>query len=100
MWCGLVLAFSVRVDDYQGLQVYRVPLMPRGRGSGARLALNYLSFVFFASALAPGLLRGKRVDVVLVYGISPILQAIPGIWLAKLKKAKTATWVQDLWPRA
>ena len=92
--------FSVRVDDYQGLQVYRVPLMPRGRGSGARLALNYLSFVFFASALGPWLLRRKPVDVVLVYGMSPILQAIPGIWLAKLKKAKVVTWVQDLWPES
>jgi glycosyltransferase involved in cell wall biosynthesis len=91
---------SVRVDEYQGLCVYRVPLVPRGRGSGFRLALNYLSFVFFASVVGPWLLRGRQVDVVLVHGMSPILQSIPGIWLARFKKAKVVTWVQDLWPES
>jgi glycosyltransferase involved in cell wall biosynthesis len=92
--------FSVRTEEYCGLRVQRVPLLPRGRGSGARLALNYLSFVLFASILGPWLLRGKRFDLVFVHGMSPILQAIPGIWLGRLKKAKVVTWVQDLWPES
>ena len=91
---------SVRVQEHQGLQIHRVPLLPRGRGSGLRLALNYLSFVVFASTVGPWLLRGKRFDVILVYGISPILQAIPGIFLARVKRAKLVTWVQDLWPES
>lgn len=91
---------SVRVDEHQGLQIYRVPLFPRGKGSGVRLALNYLSFVVFASMLGPWLLRGRKFDVVFVHGMSPILQAIPGICLAWVKRAKLVTWVQDLWPES
>ena len=91
---------SVRTDQYRGLAVHRVPLIPRGRGSGIRLALNYMSFVVFASVFGPWHLRGKPIDVVLVHGISPILQAIPGIWLARLKRARVVTWVQDLWPES
>lgn len=92
--------FSVRTDEYRGIPVHRVPLIPRGRGSGIRLALNYLSFVFFASIIGPWHLRGNPIDVVLVHGMSPILQAIPGIWLARLKGARVVTWVQDLWPES
>jgi glycosyltransferase involved in cell wall biosynthesis len=46
------------------------------------------------------LLRGRRFDAVLVYAPSPILQAIPAVWLAWLKHAKLVTWVQDLWPES
>ena len=92
--------FSARVDEYRGLPVYRVPLIPRGRGSGFRLAVNYLSFVVSATTLGPWLLRRKPLDAVFVYGISPILQAIPAIWIAWLKKAKVITWVQDQWPES
>ena len=91
---------SVRTDEYRGIRMHRVPLIPRGRGSGIRLALNYLSFVVFASIIGPWHLRGKKIDVVLVHGMSPILQAIPGIWLARLKGARVVTWVQDLWPES
>lgn len=91
---------SARVDEYRGLPVYRVPLIPRGRGSGFRLAMNYLSFVVFAAILGPWFLRRKPLDAVLVYGISPILQAIPAIWIGWLKRAKVITWVQDQWPES
>jgi glycosyltransferase involved in cell wall biosynthesis len=80
--------------------VFRVPVIPRGRGAAWRLAANYLSFVVGASLLGPWLLRGERVDVILVYGMSPILQAVPGILLKWLKRAALITWVQDLWPQS
>ena len=32
-------------EEHRGTEVVRVPLIPRGDGSGVRLALNYLSFV-------------------------------------------------------
>lgn len=93
-------ALSMRVDKYQGLPVFRVPLLPRGRRSGVRLALNYISFVLSASLLGPIMLRGRSVDAVFVYGISPILQAIPAVLIGRLKKAKVVTWVQDQWPES
>lgn len=92
-------AAALRNDSYDGVPVFRVPLAPRGRGV-LRLALNYLSFVVSAAMFGPWLLRGRRFDTVLVYAPSPILQAIPAVWLAWLKRARLATWVQDLWPQS
>ena len=93
-------ADSLGKQIHGGLTIYRVPLMPRGRGSALRLVLNYLSFVVSAAVFGPWLLRGRSFDAILVYAPSPILQAIPAIWLAWLKGAKLVTWVQDLWPES
>jgi glycosyltransferase involved in cell wall biosynthesis len=83
-----------------GYTIHRVPLCPRGKGSALRLVANYLSFVASASLLGPWLLRRQKFDVIFVYGISPILQALPGIALKVVKGAKLVTWVQDLWPQS
>lgn len=92
------LSFGVEVHD--GLAIHRVPIVPRGKGTALNLVLNYLSFVAAATVFAPWLLRGQRFDVVLVYATSPILQAIPAIWISWLKSARLVTWVQDLWPES
>lgn len=80
--------------------ILRVPLIPRGKSSGARLALNYVSFILSAALLGPWALRGRRFDAVLVYAPSPLLQALPAIPLAWLKRAPLTVWVQDLWPES
>lgn len=87
-------------EDWQGIEVVRVPLLPRGRRSALRLALNYLSFVAAGVFLGPWLLRGRNFDVVFVYAPSPLLQALPAVLLARLKRAPLALWVQDLWPES
>lgn len=91
-------AASLYTQIHEGLRVHRVPLVPRGRGSAFRLILNYLSFIASASVFGPWLLRGRGFDAILVFGLSPILQVIPAIWLARIKSAQLVTWVQDLWP--
>lgn len=80
--------------------VHRLPLVPRGHGSAIRLICNYLSFVISGILLAPFALRRKRIDVIFVYAISPILQAIPAILIKWIKGAKLVIWVQDLWPES
>ena len=92
--------WSMGAEQHDGVTVLRVPLFPRGKGSALRLVLNYFSFICFAAAFGPWLLRGRSIDSILVFSPSPILQAIPAIWLAKLKKASLVTWVQDLWPES
>jgi glycosyltransferase involved in cell wall biosynthesis len=84
---------------FHGIPLHRVPLIPRGRG-GLRLALNYLSFVLSGLLFAPWLLRGRRFDAIFVFAPSPILQAIPAIWLGWLKQCPVLIWVQDLWPES
>ncbi len=94
-------AWSAGLDRREtGGDVMRVPVFPRGSGSAWRLAANYLSFVGSASLLGSWLLRGKRFDILFVYGISPILQAVPGIVLRRATRARLVTWVQDLWPQS
>ena len=88
---------QVHADGYD---IHRVPLIPRGNGRSVRLALNYLSFVVSGFVFGPWLLRKQSFDVILVFGTSPILQAIPAIWLKWLKGSKLVIWVQDLWPQS
>jgi glycosyltransferase involved in cell wall biosynthesis len=86
-------------EDYQGIEIVRVPLVPRGKGGGIRLALNFLSFAFFASLLAP-LRRLGAFDLIFVYEPSPITVGLPALVLKKLKSAPIIFWVQDLWPES
>lgn len=84
---------------YGPVEVLRVPLLPRGGGGGARLALNYLSFALSASLLGPLRCRGA-VDAILVYEPSPVTVGIPARVMKALKRAPMLFWVQDLWPEA
>lgn len=93
-------AWRLQRGDFDGMEVLRVPLFPRGKRSPVRLAVNYLSFVFAGLLFGPWLLRGRDFDVVFVYAPSPLLQALPAIWLARLKRAPCVLWVQDLWPES
>ena len=89
-----------RRDSMQGIPIFRVPLFVRRKSKPWQLVLNYLSFVLTACLLGPWILRGKYFDVVFTYGPSPVTVAIPGILMARLKKARMFFWVQDLWPEA
>lgn len=80
--------------------IYRVPLVPRGKGNSRRLVMNYLSFLAGACTLGPWLLRGQRFDVIFVYGTSPILQALAGLVLRSTTGGRLVAWVQDLWPQS
>jgi glycosyltransferase involved in cell wall biosynthesis len=92
-------ASGCQQETYQGINIYRIPLLARGKG-GLRLALNYLSFVASGLLFAPRMLRKKRFDVIFIYAPSPILQAIPAIFLGWLKGCPVVLWVQDLWPES
>lgn len=89
-----------RRDSMHDIPVFRVPLFVRRESKSWQLVLNYLSFVLMACLLGPWMLRGKQFDVVFTYGPSPVTVAIPGILMARLKKARMFFWVQDLWPEA
>ncbi len=90
-------AWGCQQESNHGIVIHRIPLLARRRG-GLRLALNYLSFVITGILFAPWLLRGRKFDVIFVYAPSPILQAIPAIFLGWLKGCPVVLWVQDLWP--
>lgn len=92
-------AWGCQSELMDGIPVHRVPLIPR-RGGALWLALNYLSFVLAGLVFGPWLLRGRRIDVIFVYASSPLLQALPALFLGWLKGCPTVVWVQDLWPQS
>lgn len=88
-----------RVEEYKGVKVLRTLLISRGKSNGLRLALNYLSFVFFACIEAPFRCR-EKFDLIFVYQTSPVTVGLPALLLKKLKSAPIFFWVQDLWPES
>ncbi len=91
--------FSKRSENYHGISVFRVPLTPRGKGTGFRLAVNYLSFALFASLWGPFICRDNY-DIIFVYEPSPITVGIPALVMKKIKSAPVMFWMQDLWPES
>ena len=86
-------------ENHLGINIVRVPIIPRGNSGKLRLALNYLSFVISGIVLGSRRCRDNY-DVTLVFGASPILQALPAIWLRHLRKIPHVHYVLDLWPES
>lgn len=87
--------FRNRKENYQGVEVVRLPLIPRGNSS-IMLALNYLSFV--VSGYFWKVFTRIKADAVFIFEVSPMTQALPGVWYAKKRKIPCYLYVQDLWP--
>lgn len=84
-------------SNYEGAEVIRVPLLPRGQG-GLRLMLNYLTFALSASVVGLWKLRGRQFDAIFAYEPSPITVGLPAAVMRAAKRAPLAFWVLDLWP--
>ena len=91
--------FKKSIDNFKGIEVKRVPLIPRGTDNRLQLILNYLSFVLFSCLLIPFRFRDEY-DVIFVYEPSPISVCLPAILVKKIKKIPIVFWVQDLWPES
>lgn len=87
--------FKNNSETIEGINVIRLPIFPRGNNS-IMLVLNYLSFVI--SGFFWQLFSKVDPDLVFIFEVSPMTQALPGIWFAKKKKIPAYIYVQDLWP--
>lgn len=87
-------------EQWQGASVFRVPLFPRGVKSGFRLILNYLSFTLSGAILGAWQLRNIKSDIIFVYAPSPLLQALPALFIGWIKRIPVVVYVQDLWPES
>lgn len=92
--------FKNRKQVINGVKVIRSLLVPRGKGGGIRLFINYYSFAFFASLKAFFLGLHNRFDAVIVHEPSPIIQYYPALLMNKLWKIPVYFWVMDLWPES
>lgn len=87
--------FKKRRENYNGIDIIRLPLIPRGSNS-LQLVLNYFSFVF--SGFFWSLFTNIKADYVFIHMTSPMTQALIGVWYAKKLKIPCYIYVQDLWP--
>ena len=86
-----------RKEVKDGVEIIRIPLIPR-RKNVITLALNYISFVisgYFWSKFTK-----REFDKVFIYEVSPVFQALPGIWYSKRRKIDCSIYVMDLWPES
>lgn len=84
-----------RTENWNGVEIIRIPLVARGH-SAAKLFLNYLSFVRSGRKWVK---RTKlKADVVFTFEVSPMTQALIGVWYTKKFKVPNYLYVQDLWP--
>lgn len=88
-----------RYSNYEGAEVIRVPMMPRGQG-GVRLMLNYLTFAVSAAVIGLYKLRGRNFDVIFTCQLSPVTVGLPAAVMRAVKRAPMAFWVLDLWPES
>ncbi len=86
-------------ERYEGVEVVRCFLLPRGGGGGVRLALNYLSFAMMATIRGLFACR-KAYDVIFVHEPSPMTVGLPAIALKLATGAPMMLWVLDLWPES
>lgn len=87
--------FKKRQESYNGINIIRIPLIPRGNNA-IMLAMNYFSFVvsgFFWKTFTK-----IKADYVFIYEVSPMTQALPGVWYAKKQRIPCYLYVTDLWP--
>lgn len=87
--------FKKRKETYNGIDIIRIPLIPRGNNV-IMLVLNYLSFVI--SGYFWKMFTKIKADYVFIFEVSPMTQALPGVWYAKKMNIPCYLYVQDLWP--
>ena len=92
--------FRRRVEVVGGVRVVRASVVPRRKGGGFMLALNYLSWAFFASVRAFFMCLRTRYDAVIVHQTSPITQGLPALVVKVMQGAPIYFWVLDLWPES
>ena len=84
-----------RREEWQGMNIIRIPLIARGHSS-LGMAANYLSFV--VSGLLWNIFNDVKADLVFSFEVSPMTQVKVGCTYAKKHKVPHFVYVQDLWP--
>lgn len=87
--------FKRRTEKWNGVRIIRIPLIARGKTPVGMVA-NYLSFVI-SSFLWVRFTKVKA-DYVFTFEVSPMTQALLGVWYSKKHKIPNYLYVQDLWP--
>ena len=89
--------FNRNTEIIDGIEVIRVPTIPRLNGGVLGMILNYFSFLFFSFFVFLFKIKNKY-DLVFAVLLTPISSLLPMIWIKKRYKIPVILWVLDLWP--
>jgi glycosyltransferase involved in cell wall biosynthesis len=92
--------WGIKREFLDDIEIIRIPIIPRKNGTSLQLIMNYMSFIFMGYFFSPFLFINKKVDFIVVYATSPLIQTLPAIFLSWIKKIPLVLWVQDLWPES
>ena len=91
-------------EIWNGVNIIRIPLVARGNSSNKLLnacgmAANYLSFMISGKKWVKSKEAASlHADLVFTFEVSPMTQALIGVWYGKRYHVPTYLYVQDLWP--
>ena len=91
-------------EKWNGVNIIRIPLIARGNSSNKFLnaggmAANYFSFIESGRKWVKSKEAEKlHADLVFTFEVSPMTQALIGVWYGKRYHVPTYLYVQDLWP--
>ena len=93
-----------RRETWNGVDIIRIPLIARGNSrnklfNAIGMAANYLSFVWSGYRWVKSKEAARlKADLVFTVEVSPMTQALIGVWYGKRYSVPTYLYVQDLWP--
>jgi hypothetical protein len=90
--------FKRRRECINGVQVIRLPIIPRGKGTSISLMFNYVSY--FISSLIFTFFHLYRYDAVFVHLTSPFFICLSAVLLKRKQHIPLVLWVLDLWPES
>ncbi|MBO5731250.1 MAG: glycosyltransferase family 4 protein [Treponema sp.] len=92
--------FKKSRERVNGCQVIRLPIIPRGKGGGKRLAIQYLSYYVSSSIFTFFHKFFNKYDAVFVHLTSPFFVGLAATHLKKYQKIPMYFWTLDLWPES
>ncbi len=92
--------FKRRREVVNGVNVIRLPIIPRGKGGAIRLVLNYLSYFLCLSIFSFFHSFRHKYDRVFVHLTSPFFIGVCAKNLSKWQKIPMFFWMLDLWPES
>ena len=89
--------FNKNTEVINGVEIIRIPTIPRLNGGALGMISNYVSFVFFGYFVFLFKIKNKY-DLVFATLLSPVTSLLPMIWIKRRFKTPVILWVLDLWP--
>lgn len=91
-------------ENWNGVDIIRIPLIARGNSSNRLInalgmAANYFSFVLSGKKwVRSDEAKKLNADLVFTFEVSPMTQALIGVWYSERYHVPSYLYVQDLWP--